>query len=85
MREREREARWEDKGREAGRRWWCRSERKDQTGAGESRIKTVPRLLRLPLHSQKCPSREAVSIWINPIHPPGEAMAAAPLGRLLLL
>lgn len=40
VRQRGREARWEDKGREAGRRWWCRSKRKDQTGTWKSMDKS---------------------------------------------
>lgn len=69
VRQRERESSWEDKGREAGRRWRCRSKRKDRIGNREE-----------PHHSQNCPSCEAVSVWINPICPPEEAMAAVPLG-----
>lgn len=78
VRHREREARWADNGREAGRRWWCRSKRKDQTGTGKSRIKAVPRLLLLPHHSQNCLSRGAASIWINPVHPPGRNGCSSP-------
>lgn len=40
VRQRERGARWEDKGREEGRRRRCRSRRKDQTGADKSMDKS---------------------------------------------